>query len=198
MLNVEKIKAETYKEIQKIAEDNERIYRERISEEFPSYVSEAKKSLWCEIGVLHKKYKELEDAGRVNALEWIYISFLRTGLLDGSPCYRIDFYDAEGYVSEIECAGSWDFHYVFDFYYRAKQPIMDRLKCQTRLKTYEINDILQSLSASFRDLSDTLIAQLIRSMSSDFAGIASKDHMLKIMLGDYMDQAELIEEVDYV
>lgn len=75
---------------------------------------------------------------------------------------------------------------------------MDRLKCQTRLKTYEINDILQSLSASFRDLSDTLIAQLIRSMSSDFAGIASKDHMLKIMLGDYMDQAELIEEVDYV
>lgn len=198
MLNVGLLKREVFAEIQEIAEEVRNRYLLQIKEEFPQYFPEARKELWEKINLVYSAYQLQEKAGQVKSLEWVYISFLRTGLLDGSPCYRIDFYDAEGYVSEIECAEKWNFHYAFDYYYKAKQGIMERLNRQTRLKAYEIRDILQSLSDSFRELSDSLIAQLIHSMCSDFAGIASKEHRLKIMLGDYMDQAELIEEVDYV
>lgn len=198
MLNAEKLKKEAFAEVQEIAEEGKIRYFAQIEETFSQCFAEARKELWEAIGSVYKTYQLLEKAGAVKSLEWIYISFLRTALLDGAPCYRIDFYDSDGYVSEIECSGAWGFYFIFDFYDQLKQQVMEGLKRRTRLKNYDINDILYSLSDSFRSLSDDLVTQLIHSMSSDFAVMASKEHRLKIMLGDYMDQAALIEEVAYV
>lgn len=195
MLNVEKLKKEEYIQIQEMAEDIVCASSAQIEKEFPQYFAEAGKSLWYEIKAVHEKYIKLEKENQVKELEWIYLSFLRTGLLDGSPCYRIDLYDLEGCISEVVCTGNWDFHYVFDFYYRAEKEIMDRLKRQTRLSYCEIEDILWNLLDFFRKTSDRLIKQMIHDMHSDFEEIMSGGHAISIMLGDYLDEAELVEDV---
>lgn len=195
MINEEKLKQDTLSKMQKLAEETGNSYREEIQRTFPQYIHEAKTALMRELKSIYEKYKKLETEGKTGSLEWIYFSFLRTSLLDSFPCYRIDFYDGRGCISEEECAGTWNHYYTFDNYYRLKQQILDVAKQQTRLTPYEIDDVLDDVSEAFRNLADDQLRQLIGFLHSEIASMVHDGSSLKIMLGEYLDDAVLAAEI---
>lgn len=197
MLNEKLIKQNTLEKIKKAADDMECRYRIEIENMFSRYLPEAKRSLEKEIKRLYTIYQEAEKQGETGSLEWINISFLRSSLLDAYPCYRIDLYDSRGCISEEECAGMWDYHYVFDFYYKIKKQIMEMVERQNRLRPYETEEILRHVSDSLRTVSDEQIVQIVRLMHSGFIPMTVKEHSLKIMVGDYLDETVLADEIWY-
>lgn len=194
MVQVDALRKKVYLEIQEIADQSGELCS-KIEEDIPQYIPEATVRLRNEMKCIYEKYKILQETNLVGNLEWIYISFLRTGLLDHSPCYRIDFYDSRGCICEIDCSGIWDIPEIFNSYYRTLEQIMVRMQRQTYLGLHEIHGILYNLAESFRTLADRLIFQLVQSMNSEWAEMALPDSRLKIMLGDYLDHGELIAEI---
>ncbi len=197
MLNEKVIKQEILERFQNAANDMLDKYRLEMERSFSKYLPEAGKELRQAIETVCRKYQKAEEAGETGPLEWIWLSFLRSSLLDGAPCYRIDLYDARERLSEREYAEMWDYTHVFKSYYEIERKIMDMAERQNRLQPCEINNILSSISESFREVADQQIIQILRSIHFDFAHMATKGHSLKIMLGDYMDEALLIDEICY-
>lgn len=197
MLNEKMIKREIIERFQSTADEMSERYRLELERSFPQYRSEAGTGLLQAIKSAGGKYQKAENAGETGPLEWIWLSFLRSSLLDGAPCYRIDLYDAKGRLSEGEYAEMWDYSYVFQPYYEIEKKIMDLAERQNRLKPCEINDILSRISESFRKTADRQIIQIFHSIHLDLVPVAAEGQSLKIMLGDYMDEAELIDEVWY-
>lgn len=194
MLNKENLKRTVLAELQKISDDGKLKSKIEIEEKVINNFAEICLSFTKEITGVYERYKKMEDSGKVDALEWIYISFLRTSLLDHSPCYRIDFYDSRGYISDIECAGSWDCDVVFSYYYNIMEEIAERLKIKTILKIYEANDIVNDLISYFLKISAQLITELIHSTNSDFAKMATSKNSIKVMLGDFLNDSEIVLE----
>ncbi len=194
MINEENLKNEVLNELQTIADDGYYRFSEKLEKEIELIFSEISNSLEKEFKNTYNRYRKLEEAGGVGKLKWIYLSFLRTSFLDHSPCYQIDFYDSRDRISEIECVGSWDFKYVFDCYYNVEKEIIDRLNKQTRLKKYEINGILLNLQQRFHRLADTRIPPIIKNILKENKEIFLNENDVKFMLGEYLDQSELIAE----
>ena len=185
MLNEKMIKREIIERFQSTADEISERYRLELERSFPQYRSEAGTGLLQAIESAGRKYQKAENAGETGPLEWIWLSFLRSSLLDDAPCYRIDLYDAKGRLSEGEYAEMWDYSYVFQPYYEIEKKIMD------------LNDILSRISVSFRKTADRQIIQIFHSIHLELVPMAAEGKSLKIMLGDYMDEAELIDEVWY-
>lgn len=53
------------------------------------------------------KFDELQRSQQVKEAEYIQFSFLRTGVLLRNPWYRIDIYDKDWRISEVECDEKW-------------------------------------------------------------------------------------------
>lgn len=151
--------------------------------------------LRLELERLYDQYRDLEQDRQTGPLEWIYLSFLRTGLLDGSPCYRIDLYDARERISDVECTGSWSFSCIFDRYRKVKDRMQERMNQQTYLSHGECVKLLEELADAFRGLADARIPGLIRGMQPELSERLSNGHTIRIMLGEFLDQAELVTEL---
>lgn len=56
---------------------------------------------------LNAAYTDLQRDAQVGKVNYVQFSFLRMGVLLDAPWYRIDLYDEEWRVSEVECAADW-------------------------------------------------------------------------------------------
>lgn len=195
MINKENLKRLVLEELREIAEKGKLESKIEIEKRVLHDLSVIGLTFKREIDHVYKKYRVMAEKGTVGSLEWIYISFLRTSLVDRSSCYRIDFYDSRGCLSEIECAGSWDCDIVFNFYYDILGEIEERAKKKTILKIYEATNVVNDLASYFRQLSDQLITEIIQSMHTDFTKMVTGKNSIKVMMGDFLDDSELVLEV---
>jgi hypothetical protein len=132
-------------------------YKRVMDEQFPDRVPKLSRELWDCIEEVRERFGQLEKEGKAGRLEWIYVSFLRTGLMDRSACYRINLYDSRDRISDLECAGSWRFEYVYDKYYKIMDEIKQRIQGQMRIKLYGAEDVVGFVTNEFHRSSDKAI-----------------------------------------
>ena len=192
MINEANLKNKVINELQTIADDRYLWYSQKIEKEIDSYIAEITDGLKIVLNNIYSQYIKLQDSGEVGTLKWIYLSFLHTSFLDHSPCYKIDFYDKRDCISEIECTELWDFKYIFDCYYNIENEIIEKLNKQTRVLRHEINDMLIQLQQKFHYLADAWIITIIKNILKEDDVFILKDSNVKFMLGEYLDNSELI------
>lgn len=197
MINEENLKKGVLTELQKIADEGRRKYSLQIESEFIHAIPAISKELLQKIMAINYQYRDLQKQGQVGELMWIYISFLRTAFIDQSPCYRIDFYDIQGCISNVECTDTWGFDFIFDNYYEIKTKVMNQVLKQTRFRTYESDSIMNGLAEYFRQLADARIPLLIKNIEEDLANLLNYRNV-KILLGEFLDHAEVIAEIGAV
>lgn len=165
----------------------------RVMEElFPNRIPQLSKELWNCIEDVRDRFEQLEKGGKADGLQWIYVSFLRTGLMDQSACYRIDLYDSRDRISDLECAGSWGFEYVYDKYYKIIDEIKQRIQGQMKIKLYEAEDVVEFVVNEFRRSSDKAIKQLIEYEKATGHRRWVAESRIKIVLGDFLGEAKEI------
>lgn len=192
MINEVGLKNKFINELQTIADDRYLWYLQKLEKEIVSYIAEITDGLKIELNNIYSQYIKLQDSGEVGTLKWIYLSFLHTGFLDHCPCYKIDFYDIRDCISEIECTELWDFKYIFDCYYNIENEIIEKLNKQTRVLRHEINDMLIQLQQKFHYLADEWIITIIKNILKEDDVFILKESNVKFMLGEYLDNSELI------
>jgi len=111
---------------------------------------------------IFQNYQLMEYKGEAGSLRWIYFSFLRTSMMDDYPAYRIDFYDENDCYSGSECCGSWDFSYVFSRFRSLKEKTRDIFLSQSKVKEYEMDDLLYGYYEKFHLLAAELLCELLQ------------------------------------
>ncbi len=167
-------------------------YKRVMDEQFPDRVPKLSRELWDCIEEVRERFGQLEKEGKAGRLEWIYVSFLRTGLMDRSACYRIDLYDSRDRISDLECAGSWGFEYVYDKYYKIMDEIKQRIQGQMRIKLYEAEDVVEFVTNEFHRSSDKAIKQLIEYEKRKGHRGWMAENGIKIVLGDFLGETKEI------
>jgi len=69
------------------------------------------------VQVAMKEYEKLQQTGLKGELTDIYISFLRSSVLNKLPWLRIDLYDAAGRTDPTECCADFDTPFISDRIY---------------------------------------------------------------------------------
>lgn len=184
----DKIKEEFMKEIHNKAE---KMYQEsllKIEAEYEKELENISKPLLEAIIQGLEDYQKLETEGKTGSLSYVFISFLRTGILLDSPSYRLDFYDEKNRVSLVECAEEWDFSYIFNYLKDIKIELSKRFDKQSRVPGYELDHIIYDLAEKYKKLSDKKIEPILRLILEQNGISLFGGKSVKIYRGDLFDR----------
>ncbi|MCI9584316.1 hypothetical protein D3Z50_03545 [Clostridiaceae bacterium] len=183
----------------KVFKTAETMYTEsigQIEEEFIQKESEIARSFAIPLFDGLKRYASLEREKAVGELKYIYVSFLRTSIIAGSPNYRLDFYDDRNRCSLIECSEEWNFNYIFDFLKHIDNSLKKMFKEQTRVPEYELDNIIFELAEHYRKISDKKIDSVIKYMIENREEHIAFNHTVKIYIGDFLDKVSFVLDCD--
>lgn len=140
---------------------------------------------------IFQNYQLMEQKGEAGRLRWIYFSFLRTSMMDDYPVYRIDFYDDSDCYSCQECCGNWDFSYVFSRFRSLKGKIRDIFLSQSKVKEYEMDDLLYGYYEKFHLLAAELLCELLQGTAFGYLKEGSSAS-IEIKEGELFDRTDTI------
>lgn len=131
------------------------------------------------------------DKGEIHT---IYVSYLRTSIMDNNALYRIDAYDENWFLDITECAVKWDASFIFDPLFKR----MDELEVQKsayarKITSMDIEQIKQMEAIKYH----LLAVEFMRSMVPVLLDVPGYHQMAKsskfcLLAGEYRDQSEVL------
>ena len=85
----------------------------KIYERFNSNKEDIKEEIINKFKQVCAYSMELQEKGLKGEIQYIHISYLRTGLIENKGIYRIDLYDDKWFVDKEECSINIDFDFIF-------------------------------------------------------------------------------------
>ena len=79
---------------------------------------EIKESLKNQFQNICKEVLLQQENNEKGSIKYIYISFLRTNVLENNSNYRVDFYDEDWFLDKVESSGNMDMSFVFSYLYK--------------------------------------------------------------------------------
>ncbi len=158
----DKLRSVFLDELKTMIEQEYSLSEEKIKVSYELIKSELIKELASLVTDIYNNYQCLYEKKKVGTLEWIYLSFLRSSMLDFYPAYRLDFYDERGCLSEVECCGDFKFDIVFLEFYAIQEKVESKFKQQNRVKAYEGDEFLAELYERFHHLACEWIPELLQ------------------------------------
>lgn len=137
---------------------------------------------------------ELQDKELKGSIRYIYISFLRTSIIENKGIYRIDLYDNNWFLDKEECFIDID----LDFIYEGLFSYINELYEKKKEYKPNITDIdIERIKFDEANKYNTLTIKILKSMISDFFECTGyknmkKDEDIMIFAGDYRDEAILL------
>lgn len=141
-----------------------------------------------------KKALEFQKDNSKGKIKYIYISLLRTKIFEYNGEYRIDLYDENWFLDKIETSINIDLNFIYI-------PLFDFIKeLKTKKKEYgrtitdmDVENIMMDEVYKFQ----ILAVEFLKSMVDKFITTPSyeamkKDDAIKILAGEYIDEAEII------
>ena len=77
---------------------------------------EIKESLKNQFQNICKEVLLQQENNEKGSIKYIYISFLRTNVLENNSNYRVDFYDEDWFLDKVESSGNMDMSFVFSYF----------------------------------------------------------------------------------
>lgn len=127
-------------------------------------------------------------------IKYIYISLLRTSILENKGEYRIDLYDENWFLDKEETSINIDLNFIyvplFDFVKELKEKKKEYGRTITDM---DIEDIMLREVYKFH----VLAVEFLKGLIENFIKISSYEEMkkaedIRILAGEYMDEAEIL------
>lgn len=143
-------------------------------------------------GLLLKEFFDAEKRGVHGALAWIYLSYLRSGVLNHTECIRVDCYDEKDRISDIETAKNWDFAYVWESFYGICVELEHEFGDQTRVRVYELDLLVYELAEHFYNLTKSFLGAIVQKWLEKYGMPLMAGQKVNFMMGEFMDRAEFV------
>ncbi|OPH46696.1 hypothetical protein BC351_14520 [Paenibacillus ferrarius] len=149
--------------------------------------SDAFESVWTQVS-------ELQEQGLKGDIRYVYISLMRTSIMENRPDYRIDAYDHNWFMDAAACVGGWRADFIFDPLFRRMEELEKQKSAYARKVTsMDIARIKQIEAVKYHLLAiefmKTRISALLTSNGYLRMGKTPDIHW---MVGEFRDQSELL------
>lgn len=130
-------------------------------------------------------------------VEYIYFSLLRTSILEGRGEFRIDFYDKNWFLDKEECSVNIELDFLYNTLFELESTLKSK-KMEYRRTITEMD--VEYIILDEADKYHILCAEFLKDMVKEqFINLSSYKEMkksdnLKILVGEFMDEAEIIYE----
>ncbi|MGG4144654.1 hypothetical protein ABEW34_16190 [Paenibacillus algorifonticola] len=139
---------------------------------------------------------ELQAAEKQGKLKYIYISYLRTSIMEGHCTYRMDAYDERWLMDASGCAVSWEPAFLFaPMFERVKQLEPERVAYARKVTLMDIDDIRQLEAEKCHTLAVEFVrGQMEKLIQLEAFTALEKAEGWAIAMGEYRDQTEILAE----
>lgn len=189
---MDRIKEEFRKNIRELADQEcekaDINLRKNLEKELPQIVKSFHE---CILKVI-EKYLRIEKNKSCRELAWVYVSWLRSSILTYMPCMRIDCYDSDGRISDSECAGYWEFSYIWENFHEICRGLKREFQLQTKVKEYELDDMILELAERFYKLIREFMPSVLQQWLEQFGNQTLGGQNVTFMAGEFLDRAEFI------
>lgn len=137
---------------------------------------------------------ELQGQGVKGEIQYVYISLLRTSIMENRPFYRIDAYDHNWFMDSVVCMGLWDADFIFaPLFQRMGELEKTKSAYARKVTSMDLARIQQIEAVKYHLLAvefmKTRIPELLT--SSLYHGV-KKSPRIRWMVGEFRDQSELL------
>ncbi len=186
---MDRIKNDILKKLQELSDDSYERAALNLRNQLEDRLPQIRDSFERSMGPVLERFSLSEENKRNGALEWVYISYLRSGILLHSACYRIDCYDCRDRISNEECAGTWDFSYIHKPFLEAVDKLKTEFGRQSRVKKYELDALVFDLGERFFLLAKEFIPSVAEEWTKEYGRKYLWGQRVSFMAGEFLDHA---------
>lgn len=141
-----------------------------------------------------KKAIELQEKQLKGKIKYIYISLLRTSILENNGEYRIDLYDENWFLDKEETGINMDLNFIYVPLFDLIKELKEKKKEYGRTITdMDIENIMFKEVYKFHILAVEFLKNIVEKFVTTPAYEAmEKAEDIKILAGEYMDEVEMI------
>lgn len=164
------------------------------------YFEENKESIKKEILISFregcKRALELQSSGTKQDIKFIYISYLRTSIMENKGIYRIDFFDERWFMDKEECSVDFDMDFVYEPLFKHMEELNEKKSEYGRTIT-EMN--IDKIKMKESERYNKIALNILDDMVEDFINIdeykeMKKSDEIRIFAGEYMDKVRVLYE----
>lgn len=162
-------------------------------EKIKKYWEEQKLTLHGEIMDKIKKlnvtYTDLQRDNQTGEVKYIQFSFLRTGVLLDAPWYRIDLFDKNWRISEIECAVSWH-PAILEAEFKEITASLNETFKRSGIATYHYEKLLLKVAEELHQVFISLLPELFEIEVEEQQQIFF--HFVDVYCGEFLDECQQV------
>ncbi len=138
----------------------------------------------------------LQATGEKGPVRHIYISLLRTSLLDNRAQYRIDCHDQRWFLDDTDSTAYWDAGLIFDPLFQRMQQLKEQRKSYgRRITVMDIEKIMQLEAIKYHTLTMHIVQALLPYWLEHPTWLAlNKTSDCSIYAGEFHDECELLHQ----
>jgi len=142
-----------------------------------------------------EKALKLQDQGPKGDIQYIYLSLLRTSIMNNTAMYRIEAYDQNWYLDQEECYALWEADFIFKSLFQNMNELETKKADYARkITSMDIERIKQNEAIKYHILAVEFIREMLpRLIETDGYKQMGKTLDISIMAGEYMDQSEILD-----
>jgi hypothetical protein len=147
---------------------------------------------------LYQQAHSLQEQGRKGAASYIWISLLRTSVLQDTWQYRIDLYDHTFVLDREECTVHWEMNFVWDYLKNRMNQLNEVIRSGryvNKIRTYHIDKIKLEMAKQYHQQAIYFTQRVIQTVFQNLEDIElDKGTKMKVLMGEYLDHSVVIYE----
>ncbi|AQR94240.1 hypothetical protein [Clostridium saccharoperbutylacetonicum] len=142
------------------------------------------------------KAKKIQEENLKKEIKYIYISYLRTSIMENSGTYRIDLYDDRWFLDKEECSVNIDFNCIYEALFNHEKELQEKRKAYNRAITeMDIEKIKLKEANKYHEIGIKFLEAVIGDLveCQEYKEM-KKDEEINIFAGEFRDETILIYE----
>lgn len=168
----------------------------KIEEKINKDKEAVKEKIICKFKEVCSKAKNMQEENLKNEIKYIYISYLRTSLMESSGIYRIDLYDDKWFLDKEECSVNIDLSFIYEQLFIHETELQKRIKEYGRTITeMDVEKIKLKEGDKYHKIGIRFLKSIVNDLveCSEYKEIKKSDE-ISILAGEYIDESALIYE----
>lgn len=192
VINYEKLEKDFLNKVYQIAEQGLNKSVKNLEDEKEKLVEYLEDSWSVCLRRLENKYQKLQASKVTGELCYGYLSFLRSGILNKSDWYRMDYYDARDNISEIECGEKLDATLILNMFNHYTDEIRDEFASQTLVREYVADKIIYQMAEQFCSYLEPLLLEAFYRVLAEEGASLYHTLNVKFFVGEFFAQTKQV------
>lgn len=143
-----------------------------------------------------KNALELQNEGIKQNIKFIYISYLRTSIMDNKSTYRIDFFDNRWFMDKEECSIDLNMDFIYEPLFKHMEELNEKKSEYGRTITeMDIEKIKMKESEKYNKIALNILDGILEDfINTDEYQEMKKNEEIRVFAGEYMDKVMVLYE----